>query len=79
MSMTEEEARTKWCPMIHSMPRILFSESIDEDTYQKTIKAREGEQRKYLCIASGCMAWRWNGKHNFDYIGYCGLGGEMAR
>ena len=50
--MTEEEARTKACP---------FARSRD----------RGGESKEFYldgvkCLASGCMAWRFNGPASKD-------------
>ena len=72
--MTEQEARTKWCPMVRigrnryiSLPDILSD--------------------KCKCIASGCMMWRWvpageyiDGDrlvHQWRTDGYCGIGGKI--
>jgi hypothetical protein len=46
--MTEDEAKTKWCPFV----RAQLTEG--EPSYNATPEARVGQ-----CIASGCMAWRW--------------------
>jgi hypothetical protein len=43
--MTEQEARTKWCPMVRIA---VFSTSVNR------IKNSDSTH----CIASGCMMWR---------------------
>lgn len=63
--MTEEEAKTKWCPMVringNAMDYILNRKASDRHSY---------------CIGSACMMWR----ENVDYLpgphGYCGLAGK---
>ena len=75
--MTEEEAKTKWCPQAGPS---------------------RFERRDERCIASSCMAWRWNEPwtsqteegHGGDIVirlkrkpgepklGYCGLAGAPA-
>lgn len=78
--MTEEEARTKWCP--HG--RVYSSIG----PYNRTeIRAADGPSR---CIASNCMAWRWAKDELVDFVsngksipgyksenGYCGLAGPL--
>ena len=44
--MTEEEAKTKWCPLKHMVP--LPGGAIDVGPYD-------------CCIGSACMMWRWIG------------------
>lgn len=55
--MTEAEAKKKWCP---------FTRIAEGDT---TIN--RGYVDLTCCIASACMAWRWDGL--FRNTGYCGL------
>lgn len=57
--MTEDEAKTKWCPhvrviMIGSDDRFIgpANRAVDLDGQEGSLGAR--------CIASACMAWRWS-------------------
>jgi len=61
--MTEDEARTKWCPM----SRIIFD---DEEGGVANLN-RNGTDTFGLCIASGCMMWRLVSIGSD--LGYCGL------
>lgn len=74
--MTEDEAKTKWCFMVKSMPHIMFSDGPDGDATKRRINAAEDEQRKYRCIGSDCMAWRWINETAETGIGYCGMAGK---
>ena len=63
--MTEDEAKTKWCPHVR-VPRVAGSTSnrdSDGDFLQE-----------HLCVASQCMAWRLATKAG-ERGGYCGLAG----
>jgi hypothetical protein len=55
MLMTEEEAKSKWCP--HA--RVSDDEAGDGATggNNRWLRARSAEE--CMCIGSGCMAWRW--------------------
>ena len=69
--MTEQEAKTKWCPMA-------------QISYQ--LYSGVGRLDYQTCIASDCMMWRYktNGQMGYDRnpddiclaSGYCGLGGK---
>lgn len=68
MILTEEEARTKWCPEV---------QFVDSSGYG-IISNRDVGARNEYCIASNCMMWRW-----FDTsdpvkasTGYCGKAGK---
>lgn len=89
MLLTEEHARTKWCPMVRmaapgnplvnrisrAMWAILKPGTRDHEWYSD-MKA------DCCCIASECAMWRWqNGDPDFAEVGepakgYCGLAGE---
>ena len=80
--MTEDVAKTKWCPMIR-----------EELSCKGSINRWDGEAYEYgeefSCIASSCMMWRWtitpevqranNSQNPCGSIvadGYCGLAGK---
>lgn len=81
--MTEDEAREKWCP---------FVEVDGKSTCRpEEFETRDSDCPSY-CIASECMAWRWNepeivaqrsegGSTTTHYEGstqgYCGLAGGV--
>lgn len=73
--LTEEEATTKWCPWARDM--------IHEQGKVGPVQAMAAVNRKgsdfAKCIASECMAWRFNSAvlaaDNIDRRGYCGLAG----
>ena len=53
MTLTEEEAKKKWCPHVvasHTDPRRGFHPGQGPEEYRHGL---------HLCIASECMAWRW--------------------
>jgi hypothetical protein len=72
--MTEEEAKTKWCPMFRCAGD---GGNADADGGRRT-----------KCIGTRCMMWRWqydtvaDGPDGVDYKlvrttqGYCGLAGD---
>jgi hypothetical protein len=59
--MTEEEAKTKWCPMLRKGP-LGTARNAPEDVPN-------------TCIGSVCMMWRFEPGTREEWHGYCGLAG----
>jgi hypothetical protein len=74
--LTEEEAKTKWCPMVR------FHVGGDDQCYdnkpQPTEQPYHARTESVFCIASDCMMWRWKWPYieDNDTEGYCGLGSK---
>lgn len=68
--MTEEEAKTKWCPFARQDTRGGVTSYGGEGSSTYPVKC--------MCIASACMAWRWEFKKadGTGTIGFCGLAGR---
>lgn len=58
MAMTEEEAKTKWCPFVRITPE---SEGFHptSNREQPMLKTNDAGVIS-MCIGSHCMAWRWS-------------------
>ena len=73
--MTEDEAKQKWCPFARVMS------AHDEGNWNRG-KPDEVYHRDPKCIASSCMAWRWDidpvdaAIGEVKAMGYCGLAGK---
>ncbi len=63
--MTEDEAKTKIC-----------HRSIDGDGSPARVIANEMFAKRFACVASSCMAWRWINPDSEAPDGYCGLAGR---
>jgi hypothetical protein len=50
--MTEQEAKTKWCPMVR------YSADA-EPSANLWYFGKQGRDERVNCIASDCMMWRW--------------------
>lgn len=76
--MTEDEAKTKWCPFSR------MAEDMGASKAASANRAIVGLDRHTLCIGSACMAWRSvtqtvrtsrrTGKT--ETVGHCGLAGK---
>jgi hypothetical protein len=70
--MTEDEAKTKWCPFVQ---RSVAREGGGGITISSRGATYDDDHKKMpRCIASACMAWR--GRVNYSNSGYCGLAGQ---
>lgn len=66
--MTEDEAKTKWCPTA-SVPGMTGGKNRDADGVAIW---------QAHCIGSVCMAWRWVNPDSEVPNGFCGLAGRPA-
>ena len=68
--MTEEEAKTKWCPMA----RTVYMEGTNASNANRD---EDGcATHADMCLASGCMMWRVTSL--VTRRGYCGLAGSVG-
>jgi hypothetical protein len=70
--MTEEEAKTKWCPYGADV-----QQSVALDGYGNPVTGYV-KHSTARCIGPQCMAWRWVEKMEpiVTTYGYCGLAGK---
>jgi hypothetical protein len=84
--MTEDEAKTKWCPQFQVSIAGGPAGQMQRDTWRdKSNRPLEGGGK---CLASACMAWRWQPNWGESpenpaactelppIKGYCGLAGR---
>jgi len=82
MTMTEEQAKTKWCPYARVIPAYLDGESMSPLPIEvpahnriQEIGAPRGQDatthKAMNCIASECMAWRGQWRRKSDGL-LCG-------
>ena len=82
--MTEQEAKTKWCPMARTV-----SDTRNHATANRLVdRGPSNADSDCMCLVSDCMMWRWDDKTVLseghfgtytikDYThGHCGLGGK---
>jgi hypothetical protein len=75
-SLTAAEASKRWCPFVRIRE---YNEGTMETTaVNRTFDSEDSAARGSLCLASNCMAWRWDISHAWDEEarGYCGLAGQ---
>ena len=65
MLLTEEQAREKWCPMVHG--------AVD-DAVAAINRQNKDNEPLGNCIASDCMMWR----RAVNERGFCGLADKPA-
>lgn len=72
--MTEEEAKTKWCPMVRTSSGGLIGNR--DNAHDGQLTSFDDGSR---CIGSACMMWRSGATVKGDpsgSYGYCGLAGN---
>lgn len=58
--MTEEEAKTKWCPFARVGVRWMDSQAESlADLAAIAVNRGENADTRSRCLGSACMAWRW--------------------
>ena len=91
MTLTEDQAKTKWCPMVRYVPARKFSFGRIKVAVNRWLDSDETQLSPMpsCCIGSDCMAWRWECTGAVGYFadgtavegdhkesGYCGLAGK---
>lgn len=75
--MTEDEAKTKWCPFARVWDGAPPGAAA---VNRKNSTPRSKPDADCLCIASGCAAWRWAKDYHMVATefqdGHCGLAGS---
>ncbi len=72
--MTEEEAKTKWCPFALQIWKAADNNDLSMNRDGTGVPTA-------FCLGSACMAWRWSAfaegeEHAGNVHGYCGLAGK---
>ena len=60
--MTEDEAKTKWCPFARVPGLTIGGSGIAMNRHPQNTPQPELEHAEFMtpkCIGSACMAWRW--------------------
>lgn len=91
---TEKEAKERWCPfarVFHYKFSMECPEAVPVPAHNRIVINKEDDvdpvtacdYGNLKCIASGCMAWRWDeerGSHEVEAgrppLGFCGLSGK---
>jgi hypothetical protein len=70
--LTEDEAKTKWCPLARATNLGDLPVSVN--------RRGNAPDTDCLCIASACMAWRFVPGTGYEpaTVGYCGAFGKPA-
>jgi len=63
--MTEDEAKTKWCP--HYQVTSTDDDDNRSTRFDPATKTYSATLKDACCLGSACMAWRWNDERNPDW------------
>lgn len=75
--MTEDEAKTKWCPFVNFFSAYMGGVYHNRGGVEQEVTATKDS---VYCIGSKCMMWRTGGTYkDGDWVvrGRCGIGGEL--
>lgn len=79
-SLTPAQASKRWCPFVRI--REYQEGGIEGTAVNRSFDSLDSAANGSLCLASGCMAWRWDVGHEWEDEerrdeprGYCGLAG----
>jgi hypothetical protein len=82
--MTEDEAKRRWCPFAASRVLVIPGPNPVVKAYSPEDSAQDIRSVSGNCVASFCMAWRWDILSSPDGAlrrqqgqGRCGLAGEV--
>lgn len=90
MLLREKKARTKWCPFVRVGGPV--GNKGQGTSANRSPGQHPASDSDFLCLGSGCMAWRWKSELT-RYVrtpsgmtptltkrvrGYCGLAGGVA-
>lgn len=78
--MTEEDAKTKWCPFVRHQSLEEYGASNRAGKFNDDGVGYDSDNIWNKCVGSACMAWRTehfiDEKRMPDVRGYCGLAGK---
>jgi hypothetical protein len=82
-SITSAQAAKRWCPFVRI--REYQEGQMDGTAVNRSFDSADSAASGSLCLASNCMAWRWDISHTWledeeerrhEPRGYCGLAGQ---
>lgn len=71
--MTEEEAKTKWCPMARESgaeSSVFWNKPLAWLNRYLGMSEDDARDKAHLCIGSACMAWRWTAFSQYSVYPY---------
>lgn len=85
--MTEQEAKTKWCPQSRTLDWVFENGRVGDELQIGAGAVNRDARGEPMgrCIGSACMAWRWKNDPTGpqdpfgpepSYDGWCGLAGK---
>lgn len=80
-SLTPAQASKRWCPFVRI--REYQEGGVEGTAVNRSFDSADSAANGSLCLASGCMAWRWDIGHEWEdeerrdeARGFCGLAGQ---